>query len=771
MEWVGVCRAAARQEDRASSSFFIDVEDPEVPSRSPAAAPAAFPFSGLAGKSKQIHKHGAATAEACTTDTNEKLKGSSFPLLLSPPPQASPAVLPYKTPSQPQQQQQDQCQRQALLQQQCSQQTLRASAAEFPLRGSVPSFSFTSLPQQQPQQPQQRQNPEANDPKAFAAAGRAVFAAADASSKSAHCSKDRFASVEVYAQAPAAAAVVRNAVSGDGVEYPTLCLFTSPNSKQTEGDTATDTSNPKPTAFSLPEKSGYSLGAVASAAAAAESRSQNEWPWQGAAELTKTPDVPSSGVCTAQDTFFPSDAERRLSTSPQSESSLLEVPLRPSNAAAPAAAAMATTAEQEAKETALFSVQDRGGSWQAHESNSSELHAAKDTFGSCPCTADRQHNSTTSSDSTSLPCSDCSSYRSYSSSHSSSYSSNQSSGSQASGWSSSHSNPTDGDSAAGLSFLVSPDLKCLSARSSEECSPPEEHSNSHALLQPRQQQDIPRLLQQLEQRPPLYLPQAMQPRFHGGHHKKNPTCSGYSSQGIEPSSAFRRRAIFSSSSSSSSSRSSSDTSDSEKGQPLVTVHSQKRKGKGGGTLIARRRQFNQKYIGSSTTSSGSSKHFTVHFEDLGLDCGLLKVGRRQQLAGGRAAVGVSRQCEQANGSRLSGDEKDQSNSHFVLRSQRPVLERADSRRHGRLQLQTQAAGSAGAATATAAEADSSSSRRQRLTEPMRQRLLRQYTQHLNRLHAAKEEARRSEETAEALQPRLVRVVLEGAKLKALQSSK
>ncbi|KAL8433987.1 hypothetical protein ACSSS7_003447 [Eimeria intestinalis] len=61
-------------------------------------------------------------------------------------------------------------------------------------------------------------------------------------------------------------------------------------------------------------------------------------------------------------------------------------------------------------------------------------------------------------------------------------------------------------------------------------------------------------------------------------------------------------------------------------------------------------------------------------------------------------------------------------------------------------------------------------RKRRLAEPMRQRLLRQYTEHLRRLDAAKAEAFMAEERSDKIRPLLVKVVMAASKLRSLQSS-
>lgn len=61
-------------------------------------------------------------------------------------------------------------------------------------------------------------------------------------------------------------------------------------------------------------------------------------------------------------------------------------------------------------------------------------------------------------------------------------------------------------------------------------------------------------------------------------------------------------------------------------------------------------------------------------------------------------------------------------------------------------------------------------RKQRLAQPMRQRLLRQYTEHLRKLDAVKAQASRCEEEADKLRPLLTKVALAASKLRALQSS-
>ncbi|KAL8270590.1 hypothetical protein Esti_005489 [Eimeria stiedai] len=61
-------------------------------------------------------------------------------------------------------------------------------------------------------------------------------------------------------------------------------------------------------------------------------------------------------------------------------------------------------------------------------------------------------------------------------------------------------------------------------------------------------------------------------------------------------------------------------------------------------------------------------------------------------------------------------------------------------------------------------------RKRRLAEPMRQRLLRQYTEHLRKLDAAKAEAVRAEERPDKIRPLLVKVAMAASKLRCLQSS-
>ncbi|CDI77812.1 hypothetical protein, conserved [Eimeria acervulina] len=854
MEWAGLCRAAAEQRDGGSSSYFVDVEDPEAPPSSPAAVRCRH--AGLPDQSIQIHKNipvavAATAAAAHPTDKREELKDRSSPLLLPPPPQSNTAPPLHKHQTQQQHQQQQQ-QPLALKQQQQWQQKHHTllSPADFPFSDSVSSpVSWLSQQQQQQQQQpqrQQQQQPQQHslpaDPSfrnrcPTSAGGLAAatditpFDALDEYCRGPQRVKTQCGESEVYAQTPgsvgaaagAAASAVAAAAATPTAAVPTAaapaaaaaaavtaadygavsagrassslrCLSTFAYSAQTENAAAIQTKTCENRETSGAAACSISLGASAAATAATaaataiESSSQSDWQWQGAEATNEALEWPP-GVCTAQSTLSPCDAANCVFTFKQTKSSSQAVPVHegktataaaatatqtttPATATAPATAARAATAAATTTAAPLRSLEEKGDTGQPFKLNLSGLHAAKEPSGSCPYTADKQLYSASSSDSTSLPSSDCSSYSSYSSNSSSSGSSS----SQAAGWSSRPSTPHPSpanDAVAALSLLVSPDLKCSSTEDAGKWNKPEAaHSDSHALLQQK-------LQQQLRQTPPLELPQAAQAGK--GVLQKKYTESEYSlQQANKPCRPFRRRATKASSSSSSSSSSSrsssssssssSDTSDPEKGRLLVAVHSPKRRFKTAGTPMARRRHFNQKYSSSSSSSSSNSKHFTVHFADGDLDSGLLRLSRATGLNGD---VGVSVQCSDSAASyssRAQSDDRQFFASSQQKQQQQRVQGSADSRREGRLQQQLRMQLRA-SSTAAQAEVEESSSRKERLKGPMRQRLLRQYTEHLNKLHAAKEEARRAEETPEALQPRLVRVVMEGSKLKALQSSK
>ncbi|KAL8441997.1 hypothetical protein Emag_006742 [Eimeria magna] len=165
---------------------------------------------------------------------------------------------------------------------------------------------------------------------------------------------------------------------------------------------------------------------------------------------------------------------------------------------------------------------------------------------------------------------------------------------------------------------------------------------------------------------------------------------------------------------------------------------------------------------SSRKGSGChGQHVQIQFdEDGGVDGGFLSIQRPHGKSGGRTP-------HTRRSSQLSVGINGRSSISRVNSSMAKMYDRLQQ------QLEKQEGGVEGryaAARTPELKLEVEELRKRRLAEPMRQRLLRQYTEHLRRLDSAKAEAVRAEERSDKIRPLLVQVVMAASKLRSLQSS-
>lgn len=206
----------------------------------------------------------------------------------------------------------------------------------------------------------------------------------------------------------------------------------------------------------------------------------------------------------------------------------------------------------------------------------------------------------------------------------------------------------------------------------------------------------------------------------------------------------------SSGSSSGSDSSSGSSSDSSSGSRLSFAGPQQRRSAESHRQAPRRRPISR----GDRSSSETKGHVSVHFDDTALDEGFVRINRHKP--GMRAQALLSRRTQQQLGG-VAASQLTQPGSRVYWQMQKHLFKHGEANgdQEGALQAKLQV---------------EEGLRKQRLAEPMRQRLLRQYTEDLRRLDAAKAEANRCEEQADKLRPLLVKVVLAASKLKTLQSS-
>ncbi|OEH79256.1 transmembrane protein [Cyclospora cayetanensis] len=175
-------------------------------------------------------------------------------------------------------------------------------------------------------------------------------------------------------------------------------------------------------------------------------------------------------------------------------------------------------------------------------------------------------------------------------------------------------------------------------------------------------------------------------------------------------------------------------------------------GSGNAGKIATRHSAKPRLQAEKAGSNGSSSHFSVRFlVDEDVDSGYLSRPRQRQRPAPYAfAIG----------------EEGQTHSRFRVSGR--LLRRGVNQE----QPGGKAGGRAERVLAKLTESDiAEGQRKQRLAEPMRRRLLLQYTELLRKLDAAKVDAVKNQDAAgDTFQQTLVKVMLAGSKLKALQNS-